>query len=456
MKHRYSSFLSPIHIIVDTLCLNFSFLLSYYLKFNNIDQISKYPYIILFLLVNLIWVALLVITIPYRASRINSSINQALTSLLTTIALHAAITAFYWFATQAYYYSRIQLMGMYLIFFSFGLVWRVLFIWAIRQYRLQGFNIRKYIILGAGDLSSLIIKYHESHPELGYQYDGYFGSVDKYLQLWRGDYENAKQYIENNNIDYIYCYLPKLDNQYLHEIIKQTRKIGCEVKILMDFNGFISNKVNIEYHDFIPVVNVSNNFFEDYKINFFKRSFDIIFSIIALIAGSPLFIIIAITTKLTSKGPVLYSQERVGLLGSSFKIYKFRSMYINSEQNGPALSSGKTDFRITPWGHFMRKTRLDELPQFWNVLIGDMSVVGPRPERQYFIDQIVQIAPEYVNLLKIKPGITSIGQVKYGYASDITEMIERMNYDLTYRPSLQQDIQLISLTLKVMVLGKGK
>lgn len=456
MKHRYSSFLSPIHIIVDTLALNFSFLLSYYLKFNNIDEISKYPYIILILLVNLIWVALLLITTPYRASRINSSINQALTSFLTTIALHAAITAFYWFATQAYYYSRIQLMGMYLIFFSFGLVWRVLFIWAIRQYRLQGFNIRKYIILGAGDLSSLITKYHESHPELGYQYDGYFGSMDESLQLWRGDFENAKQYIENNNIDYIYCYLPKLDNQYLNDIINQSRKIGCEVKLLMDFSGFISNKVNIEYHDFIPVVSVSPNFFEDYKINFFKRSFDVIFSIIALIAGSPLFIIIAITTKLTSKGPVLYSQERVGLLGSSFKIYKFRSMYINSEQNGPALSSGKTDFRITPWGHFMRKTRLDELPQFWNVLIGDMSVVGPRPERQYFIDQIVQIAPEYVNLLKTKPGITSIGQIKYGYASDITEMIDRMSYDLTYRPSLQKDMLLIFQTLKVMIQGRGK
>lgn len=456
MKHRYSSFLSPIHIIVDTLCLNFSFLLSYYLKFSNIDQISKYPYIILFLLVNLIWAALLLITTPYRTSRINSSINQALTSLLTTIALHAAITAFYWFATQAYYYSRIQLMGMYLIFFSFGLIWRVLFIWAIRQYRLQGFNIRKYIILGAGDLSSLIIKYHELHPELGYQYDGYFGSMNKSLQLWKGDLENAKQYIENNNIDYIYCYLPKLDNQYLNGIINQSSKIGCEVKLLMDFSGFISNKVNIEYHDFIPVVNVSPNFFEDYKINFFKRSFDVIFSIIALIAGSPLFIIIAITTKLTSKGPVLYSQERVGLLGSSFKIYKFRSMYINSEQNGPALSSGKTDFRITPWGHFMRKTRLDELPQFWNVLIGDMSVVGPRPERQYFIDQIVQIAPEYVNLLKTKPGITSIGQIKYGYASDITEMIDRMSYDLTYRPSLQKDMLLIFQTLKVMIQGRGK
>ena len=263
MKHRYSSFLSPIHIIVDTLALNFSFLLSYYLKFNNIDEIFKYPYIILLLLVNLIWVALLLITKPYRASRINSSINQALTSLLRTIALHAAITAFYWFATQAYYYSRFQLLGMYLIFFSFGLVWRVLFIWAIRQYRLQGFNIRKYIFLGAGDLSSLIIKYHESHPELGYQYDGYFGSMDESLKLWKGDLENAKQYIENNNIDYIYCYLPILDNQYLNGIINQSSKIGCEVKLLMDFSGFISNKVNIEYHDFIPIVNVSPNFFED-------------------------------------------------------------------------------------------------------------------------------------------------------------------------------------------------
>jgi exopolysaccharide biosynthesis polyprenyl glycosylphosphotransferase len=456
MKHRYSSFLSPIHIIVDTLCLNFSFLFSYYLKFNNIDQISKYPYIILFLLVNLIWVALLLITTPYRASRINSSINQALTSLLTTIALHAAITAFYWFATQAYYYYRIQLMGMYLIFFSFGLVWRVLFTWAIRQYRLQGFNIRKYIILGADDLSNLIIKYHESHPELGYQYDGYFGEVSKSLILWKGDYESVKEYIEKNNIDYIYCYLPKVESKYLNEMINYTSKIGCEVKLLMDFSGFMTNKVNIEYHDFIPVINVSHNFFEDFRVSILKRCFDISFAAFALIVGLPLLLIIAIITKLTSKGPILYSQERIGLLGKPFRIYKFRSMYVGSEKNGPALSNGSNDSRITPWGHFMRKTRLDELPQFWNVLIGDMSMVGPRPERQHFIDQIVEIVPEYMNLLQNKPGITSIGQIKYGYASNINEMIERMNYDLTYTPSFRQDISLIMQTLMVMVLGKGK
>jgi putative colanic acid biosynthesis UDP-glucose lipid carrier transferase len=456
MKHRYSSFLSPIHIIVDTLALNFSFLLSYYLKFNNIDEISKYPYIILFLLVNLIWVILLLITRPYRTSRINSSINQALTSLLITIALHAAITAFYWFATQAYYYSRIQLMGMYLIFFSFGLVWRVLFTWAIRQYRLQGFNIRKYVILGAGDLSNLIIKYHESHPDLGYHYDGYFGEMSDHLPQWRGNYEGVKEYIKKNDIDNVYCYLPKVDNKYLNEMIDYTSRINCEVKLLMDFSGFVSNKVNIEYHDFIPVINVSSSPFLEVKDELLKRSFDIIFSAIVLFVGLPLLLTIAIITKLTSKGPIIYSQERVGLLGKPFRIYKFRSMYVGSEKNGPALSNGSTDSRITPWGHFMRKTRFDELPQFWNVLTGNMSIVGPRPERQHFIDQIVEVAPEYMNLLQNKPGITSIGQIKYGYASNIDEMIERMKYDLTYKPSFHQDTVLIFQTVIIMLNQKGK
>lgn len=456
MKHRYSSFLSPIHIIIDIMCLNIAFVLSYFFKFNDINGICRNPYVVLFLLVNLIWMVLLLILRPYQASRINSSISFTITNLLSVIALHAGLTAFYWFATQAYYYSRVQLLGMYILFFSLGLIWRVLFTWAIRQYRLQGFNIRKYIILGAGDLSNLIIKYHESHPELGYKYDGYFGELSKSLPQWKGNYEEVQKYIQENNIDYIYCYLPKLDHKFLNQMINHTSKMGCEVKLLMDFSGFISNKVNIEYHDFIPVINVSTQTFHEVRDQFFKRGFDIVFSSIALIGGSPLFISIALITKLTSRGPIIYSQERIGLLGKAFKIFKFRSMYIDSEKNGPALSNGSHDARITPWGHIMRKTRLDELPQFWNVLIGDMSIVGPRPERQHFINQIIQIAPEYSNLLYTKPGITSIGQVKYGYASSIDEMVERMHYDLTYTPSLVQDILLIFQTLKVMVQGRGK
>lgn len=454
MKHRYSSFLSPIHIIVDTLCLNFSFFLSYYLKFNNIDEISKYPYIILFLLVNLIWVILLLITRPYRTSRINSSINQALTSLLITIALHAAITAFYWFATQAYYYSRIQLMGMYLIFFSFGLVWRILFIWAIRQYRLQGFNIRKYIILGDGDLSNIIIKYHEAHPELGYLYDGYFGEESKLLPNWRGTYEEVKEYIQENNTDYIYCYLPKVDNNYLNDIISYSSKIDCEVKLLIDYSGFVTNKVDIEYYDFIPVINVSSIPFTKTKDELFKRSFDILFSSVSLIIGSPLLLIIALITKLSSQGPIFFTQQRTGRWGEKFIIYKFRSMYVNSEQ---IHSKGRTDTRITPWGHFIRKTRLDELPQLYNVLIGDMSFVGPRPLANYDAKTLFDNMPdEYKLLLSVKPGLTSIGQVNFGYASNADEIIERAKVDLNYIPSFQQDILLIFETLKVMLHGRGK
>ena len=250
--------------------------------------------------------------------------------------------------------------------------------------------------------------------------------------------------------------MPKINNDDLNKIIKFANKTGCEVKLLMDFSGFMSNKINIEYHDFIPVINVSSNLFEDFKTNFLKRSFDIVFSVLALIIGIPVYLIIAILTKTSSKGPIIYSQERIGLLGKPFKIYKFRSMYLDSEKNGPALSNGKIDSRITPWGHIMRKTRFDELPQFWNVLIGDMSIVGPRPERQHFIEQIIQIAPEYVSLLQTKPGITSIGQIKYGYASDINEMIERMKYDLSYYPSFYVDISLIYQTIKVMIQGKGR
>ncbi len=454
MKHRYSLFLSPIHIIVDTICLNFSFLLSYYLKFNNIDEISKYPYVILFLLVNLIWAVLLLITRPYRASRINSSINQALTNLLKTIAIHSSITALYWFATQAYYYSRIQLMGMYLIFFSFGFVWRVLFTWAIRQYRLQGFNIRKYIILGAGDLSNLIIKYHESHPELGYKYDGYFGEANKYLSQWRGNYNNVKEYIEKNNIDYIYCYLPKVDNKYLSDLINFSSKINCEIKLLMDFTGFMHNKIDIEYHNFIPIINVSSTPFTEVKDALLKRSFDIVFSGISLFLGSPLLLFIALITKLSSKGPIFFTQQRTGRWGKNFVIYKFRSMYVNSAQ---IHSKGSTDPRITPWGHFIRKTRLDELPQLYNVLKGDMSFVGPRPLANYDAKTLFENMPdEYKLLLSVKPGLTSIGQVNFGYASNEDEIIERAKEDLMYIPSFQQDIVLIFQTLKVMVQGRGK
>ncbi|WP_339757419.1 sugar transferase [Algoriphagus aquimarinus] len=188
-----------------------------------------------------------------------------------------------------------------------------------------------------------------------------------------------------------------------------------------------------------------------------KRAFDILFSATAILAGLPVLIALALITKLTSQGPVFYRQERIGRNGQPFQILKFRSMIVDSEVNGPQLTTDN-DPRITKWGNFMRKTHLDELPQFFNVLMGDMSVVGPRPERAFFIHQIVARQPRYIQLLTLRPGITSIGQVDYGYAETVEEMCQRVRLDLKYltQVNLFTDLKIIASTIMTMINKKGK
>ena len=205
-----------------------------------------------------------------------------------------------------------------------------------------------------------------------------------------------------------------------------------------------------------PFIVINNRLMPEWQYSL-KRIFDIIISLVAMIILSPVYLVTAIIVKATSPGPVFYAQERIGYLGRPFKMHKFRSMYVDAEQAGPALSKDN-DPRITPFGRFMRKVRLDEIPQFYNVLRGTMSLVGPRPERQFYIDQIVKRAPEYLLLQRIKPGITSWGQVRYGYASNVDEMVERLRYDLLYldNMSITTDLKIMVYTIKIIVQGRGK
>lgn len=206
-----------------------------------------------------------------------------------------------------------------------------------------------------------------------------------------------------------------------------------------------------------PLVDVTNANIPPSVANL-KRLGDIVVSVFALVLLSPVMLAIAIAVKLDSKGPCLYRQERVGFHGRPFRIIKFRSMHTNAEADGvPKLSSGGDDPRITAAGHFLRKYRLDELPQFWNVLVGEMSLVGPRPERKYYVDRIVERVPWYGLVRQVRPGITSWGMVKYGYASSVGEMVERSGYDLLYirNISLPVDLKIIFHTVSTVFRGKG-
>lgn len=206
-----------------------------------------------------------------------------------------------------------------------------------------------------------------------------------------------------------------------------------------------------------PVVQLTHEPLISPTTLFLKRSFDIAFSLIAMIAGAPLLFMLYAITKFSSKGPAFFKQERLGRYGKPFMMYKFRSMYVDAEKHGPQLSR-RNDPRITKWGTIIRSTRMDELPQFWNVLKGDMSIVGPRPERRHFAKKIVEREPDYRNLRHLRPGLTSIGQVVFGYAENVDEMCERLQYDLLYLEDMnfRSDLHIIFQTVKVMAQKKGK
>lgn len=271
-----------------------------------------------------------------------------------------------------------------------------------------------------------------------------------------GRASEAPEIIKEQEVEEVIIATENKDNRHIKEIISILKSEDVNIKITPNMYDIITGMVKMNYVYGTALLNIKAELLPEWQQNI-KRIFDILVSLLVLVIGFPFFLLIAIAIKSTSKGPVFYKQERIGIYGRPFYIYKFRSMKTDAEAAGPKLSSDN-DPRITKIGLFLRKYRLDEFPQFYNVLKGDMSIVGPRPERQYFIDKIVEKAPHYKHLLRVKPGITSWGQVKYGYAENVDEMVARMKYDILYieNMSIAMDIKILLYTVLTVIRGSGK
>lgn len=285
--------------------------------------------------------------------------------------------------------------------------------------------------------------------------NGYSHELKQHL-AHLGELGNLKEAIQKYEIEEVIIAIESFEHENLGRIINELDQNDVIIKVIPDMYDILSGSVKMTSIFGAPLIEISREIMPVWQQSL-KRIMDITISLFVLIAFSWVYLIVAMAVKMGSKGPVFYSHYRIGLHGKPFLIHKFRSMYVDAEKHGPALSS-KEDKRITPIGKFLRKVRLDEIPQFYNVLIGEMSIVGPRPERQFFIDQIVQKAPHYKHLHKVRPGITSWGQVKYGYAENVDQMIERLKYDIIYieNMSLSVDIKILIYTVLIVVQGRGK
>ncbi|MDH6358871.1 sugar transferase [Parabacteroides sp. PF5-9] len=311
------------------------------------------------------------------------------------------------------------------------------------------------LIIGAGKKAAKVAK---ELYDAGYEISGFISEDSSHIKVDHkkvfGGLDDLPEIMEKNSIHELVIAVESMKTEKQLDILYSLYRYKCPIKMLVD-NSNILSRVNIKTIYGAPLIDVTDNNFSEAEKNI-KLFLDKFVSIIALILLLPVFIYLARRVKKDSPGPVFFKQERIGYRGKPFMIYKIRTMYTDSENDGPLLSA-ENDPRITPLGQIMRKYRIDELPQFWNVLKGDMSLVGPRPERKFYIDQIVKKAPYYYLLHNVRPGITSLGMVKYGYAGDVEEMIERLHYDILYyeNMSLTLDITILINTVKTVVTGKG-
>ncbi|MBK6950631.1 MAG: sugar transferase [Crocinitomicaceae bacterium] len=454
-------------LIFDYLAALAAWFLFYFYRVTQIENsplVIKGTFITGMIVIPLCWMFLYTLQGRYqnleRSYRIKTIKQTFFGTMLGTILVFFALVL------NDYVYSYTQFYAMILILFSvqfFITVIPRLIIITIHVKRIHKgqYGFKTIIIGGSSKAIDILDEIQKQKQSSGHLFEGFvningndFALKEKLPLL--GNLNDVDEIIRTHKIQEVIIAVESNDHEKLKRIITSLAGHNVRISLIPDAYDILSGQVQMNSIFGALLFRVNENVMPEWQIST-KRILDIGISFLALILLLPLYLILAILVKSSSKGPVFFMQERIGLHQKPFQIIKFRTMYTDSEKSGPQLSSSN-DKRITRIGKFLRKTRLDEFPQFLNVLKGEMSLVGPRPERRYYIDQIAQHDPQYLYLHQVRPGITSWGQVKFGYAENVEQMVERMKYDLLYirNMSLALDIKIMFYTVAIIFKGKGK
>lgn len=455
MIRENQRYLNRLQVLLDLLLIIISYIIAYSIRFYllnsgtiSLSLTTSLKPVILTLPIYFILYNMFDIYSTRRTKPFHIEVSAIVkTNILAGILLMVGLFTF-----KVIDFSRLTLILFVILNTLLTISVRIVIRLVLKKYRRMGYNLKHCLVIGATDSSALFLDKVKKNPHWGYNITGIITSTGQCIKKFKGHQvigyvSNLEELLLNRTIDIVIIGVSGSDLTELGHILHLCEKAGVKTQIIPYYHKYIPAKPYMDDLDGLPVIDIRHVPLDNIFKSFAKRSFDITFALVAIILTSPILIFAAIMTKITSPGPIIYKQERVGLNRNNFNMYKFRSMRVQTDEEEKDKWTTPNDPRKTKWGSFMRKTSIDELPQFFNVLKGDMSVVGPRPERPFFVDQFKETIPRYMIKHQVRPGITGWAQIN-GFRGD-TSIEGRIEHDLYYIENwtFSFDLKIILLTV---------